>query len=173
MWFSDEARIGQRNPLTRVWARRGSRPVASKDQRFSSAYIFGAVCPAENKAAALVMPVCDTFAMNCHLAEISAQVGADAHGLVVIDGAGWHKSDDLIIPDNLTLLILPPYSPELNPAERIWRYLRSHWLSNRVFADIGDVMDACVDAWKRFTATPGLIGSLCHVSWATPSQEGG
>lgn len=70
-------------------------------------------------------------------------------------------------------ILLPPYSPELNPAERIWHFLRSHWLSNRVFADLEDVIGACVDAWNRFVADPDLIASLCHVAWAIPPEPSG
>ena len=119
MWFQDEARVGQKNTLTRVWGQTGSRPPAPKDLGFASAYLFGAVCPSEGKAAALIMPVCNTTAMNHHLSEISSQVAADAHAVVILDRAGWHRSQGLVIPANVTLLELPPYSPELNPVERI------------------------------------------------------
>ena len=71
VWFQDEARIGQKNSLTRVWGPTGSRPVAPKDLGFASAYLFGAVCPSAGKAAALIMPICNTAAMNHHLCEIS------------------------------------------------------------------------------------------------------
>jgi hypothetical protein len=74
VWFQDEARIGQKNSLTRVWGQTGSRPVAPKDLGFASAYLFGAVCPSQGKAAGLIMPVCNTLAMNHHLSEISGQV---------------------------------------------------------------------------------------------------
>ena len=124
MWFQDEARIGQKNSLTRVWGQTGSRPAAPKDLGFASAYVFGAVCPLEGKAAALIMPICNTAAMNHHLCEISSQVAADAHAVVILDGASWHNSHALVAPSNITLLALPPYSPELNPVERIWHYLR-------------------------------------------------
>jgi hypothetical protein len=80
----DEARIGQKNSLTRVWGQTGSRPVAPKDLGFASAYLFGAVCPSEGKAAALIMPICNTAAMNHHLSEISSQVAADAHAAVIL-----------------------------------------------------------------------------------------
>ncbi|MGA8756986.1 MAG: transposase, partial [Stellaceae bacterium] len=81
-------------------------------------------------------------------------------------GAGWHDSQALEIPDNITLLALPSYSPELNPVERIWHYLRSHWLANSVFRSLADIMDACEMAWNRFAADPNLIRSLCAVAWA-------
>jgi len=165
VWFADETRIGQKNSLTRVWGPTGSRPTAPKDLGFTSAYVFGAVCPAAGKAAALIMPICNTLAMNHHLAEISRQVAIDGHAVVILDGAGWHRSHGLVVPGNITLLSLPPYSPELNPVEHIWHYLRSHWLANSVFRSLADIMDACETAWRRFAADPGLIVSLCAVAW--------
>jgi hypothetical protein len=74
-----------------------------------------------------------------------------------------------VVPDNITLLELPPYSPELNPVERIWHYLRSHWLANSIFSDLKHIMDACEIAWQRFAADHGLIRSLCAVAWAPVS----
>ena len=169
VWFQDEARIGQKNSLTRVWGQTGSRPAAPKDLGFASAYVFGAVCPSQGKAAALIMPVCNTAAMNHHLCEISSQVAADAHAVVILDGAGWHRSQGLVVPGNITLLQLPPYSPELNPVERIWHYLRSHWLANSVFPSLADIMDACETAWNRFATNRSLIRSLCAVASAPAS----
>jgi len=162
----DEARIGQKNSLTRVWGQTGSRPAAPKDLCFASVYVFGAVCPSEGKAAALIMPIFNTAAMNHHLSEISSQVAADAHAVVILDGASWYKSHGLVVPSNLTLLALPPYSPELNPVERIWHYLRSHWLANSVFRSLADIMDACEMAWNRFATNNSLVRSLCAVAWA-------
>ena len=88
MWFQDEARVGQKNGITRRWARRGTRPSAPKDQRTASAYIFGAICPKQGKGAAIVMPRCNTAAMTAHLAEISGAVATDAHAVVLLDQAG-------------------------------------------------------------------------------------
>ena len=93
-------------------------------------------------------------------------VSADAHAVVILDGASWHKSHGLVAPSNITLLALPPYSPELNPVERVWHYLRSHWLANSVFTSLADIMDACEMAWNRFATDHGLIRSLCAVAWA-------
>jgi hypothetical protein len=87
---------------------RGSRPAAPKDLGFASAYLFGAVCPAQGKAAGLIMPICNTLAMNHHLSEISSQVSEDAHAVLILDRAGWHRSQALVVPGNITLLELPP-----------------------------------------------------------------
>jgi len=117
IWFQDEARIGQKNKITRRWARRGTRPSAPHDQRTSSAYIFGAICPMEGKGAGLVLPSCNTEAMALHLEEISVAVAPGAHAILLLDQAGWHVSTKLPVPRNITLLPLPPKSPELNPVD--------------------------------------------------------
>jgi hypothetical protein len=147
----------------------GSRPTAPKDPGFASAYLFGAVCPSQGKAAALIMPICNTAAMNHHLNEISSQVAADAHAVVILDRAGRHRSQGLVVPGNITLLELPPYSPELNPVERIWHYLRGHWLANSVFISLADIRCLRV-AWNRFATNHDLIRSLCAVAWAPASS---
>ena len=94
---------------------------------------FGAICPAEGKAAGLVLPRCTIEAMALHLEEIAQAVTPGAHAVLLLDQAGWHLSPKLKLPDNITLLPLPSKSPELNPVENIWQYMRDNWLSNRVF----------------------------------------
>src|SRR4051812_50168099 len=107
VWFADEARIGQKNKITRRWARRGTRPSAPNDQRTASTYIFGAICPRDGKGAALVLPACNTEAMNLHLAEIATEVAPGKHAVLVLDQAGWHLSARLSVPHNITLIVLP------------------------------------------------------------------
>lgn len=170
MWFQDEARVGQQGTLARLWARRGSRPPAPKDCRYAWAYIFGAVCPARAKGAALVMPYANTEAMNAHLAEIGRSVSSDAHALLVLDGAGWHSSNDLVVPTNITLLALPPYSPELNPVENIWQFLRQNRLANRVFDSYDAIINACCEAWNALLAIPERIASITVRDWAQISE---
>ncbi len=128
IWWQDEARIGQKNKITRRWAKRGTRPSAPKDQRTRSAYIFGAICPARGVGAAPVLPKCNTEAMNLHLKEISVAVAPEAHAILIVDQAGWHFSKALESQDNITLLALPSKSPELNPVENIWQFMRENWL---------------------------------------------
>ena len=113
VWFQDEARVGRQGTLTRVWARRGTRPRAPRDRRYAWAYLFGAVCPERAVGAALVLPYADAAATGLHLAEIGRHVAPGAHAVVVLDGAGWHAAGGLAVPGNLTLLPLPRYSPEL------------------------------------------------------------
>ncbi len=166
IWWQDEARIGQKNKITRRWAKRGTRPVAPHDQRTRSAYIFGAVCPARGVGAALVLPVCNTVTMNLHLREISATVAPGAHAIVIVDQAGWHFSNALEVPDNITLLALPPKSPELNPVENIWQFIRDNWLSNRVFKSYNDILDHCCFAWNSLIDQPWCIMSIGLRDWA-------
>ena len=166
IWFQDESRIGQKGGLTRQWARRGSRPRQPKDQRHTAAYIFAAICPATEKTAALVLPYVDTPAMNLHLAEISAQVAADAHAVVILDQAGWHGAKALRVPDNISLLSLPPYSPELNPVENLWQFIKHNFLNARIFASYDAIVAACCDAWNRLRAIPGQIRSITTRDWA-------
>ena len=172
IWFQDEARIGQKNKITRRWAKlarghdkrslvgwpaegkRGTRPSAPNDQRTASTYIFGAICPAEGKGAGLVLPRCTTEAMTLHLAEIATMVAPGAHAILVLDKAGWHISKALVIPANITLVPLPAKSPELNPVENIWQFMRDNWLSNRVFKSYRDIVDHCCFAWNKLIDQP-------------------
>ena len=151
--------------MTRQWARRGTRPRQSKDQRHTAAYIFAAVCPTSGRTAALVLPDVDTAAMNLHLAEIAAQVAADAHAVVILDQAGWHGAKALRVPHNISLLPLPPYSPELNPVENLWQFLKHNFLNSRVFASYEAIVEACCAAWTRLRAIPGQIQSITTRDW--------
>ena len=166
VWFQDEARIGQKNKITRRWAKRGTRPVAPRDQRTASTYIFGAICPQEGKGAALILPRCNTEAMSLHLAEIAAAVAPGAHAVLLLDQAGWHLSDELIVPANITLLPLPPKCPELNPVENIWQFMRDNWLSNRVFHSYRAIVDHCCYAWNKLVDQPWIIMSIGLRDWA-------
>lgn len=170
VWHQDEARVGQQGTLTYVWAERGSRPAAPKDLCYKWAYLFGAVCPARGVGAALVLPRTNAAMMSLHLAEISRQVAPGAHAVVVLDGAGWHQEGGrLIVPDNITLLRQPSCSPELNPVEDIWQFLRQNHLSNRVFNSYDSILDACCKAWQALMAVPNRIQSIATRTWAQVS----
>jgi len=166
VWFADEARVGQKNKITRRWAKRGTRPAAPKDQRTASAYIFGAICPAAGKGAGLVLPRCTTQGMVLHLKEIAQAVAPGAQAVVLLDRAGWHVSTKLAVPDNITLVPLPPRSPELNPVENVWQFLRENWLSNRVFVSYDDIVGHCCDAWNKLVDQPWRIMSIGLRHWA-------
>lgn len=166
VWFQDEARIGQQGTLTRVWARKGSRPRAPRDRRYDWAYIFGAACPQRGVAAALVLPGSNAEAFNLHLAEISKAVATGAHAVVIMDGAGYHGASQVKAPANLTLIKLPPYSPKLNPAENIWEYLRKNKLANSVWETYDEIVQACCEAWRFFADHPNTVTSITTRQWA-------
>ena len=162
----DEARIGQKNGLVRQWARRGTRPRQPADQRYENAYLFGAICPAKGKGAALALPYADTEMMQLHLDEISRHVEKGAHAVLLLDRAGWHTTGKLAMPKNITPILLPSRAPELNPVENVWQYLRQNWLSNRVFENYDAIIDAACDAWRRLVDQPETITSIGMRNWA-------
>jgi transposase len=163
VWFQDEARFGQQGTLTHVWAPRGSRPRAIKQTEYDWIYLYGAVNPRSGDSVALLAPTVNTFVMNQHLRMISEHVGPDVHVVLVLDQAGWHMSKGLQVPENITLLPLPPYSPELNPIERLWSWLKSHQLSNRVYDDYDHLLNSGTAAWN--TLTPDRLRTICRASW--------
>jgi DDE superfamily endonuclease len=171
IWFQDEMRLGQKNPRTRRWARRGTRPRALTDLRTKSAYLFGAICAERGTGAAVVMPRADTQAMQHHLDEIARTLAPKAHAVLVLDQAGWHTTDKLRLPENLSLLPLPPKSPELNPVENVWQFLRQTKLSNRVFAGYEAIVTAACEAWNSLLADPARITSIGTRQWATVAHD--
>ena len=111
--------------------------------------------------------------MSEHLREVSRNVAPGAHCVMQVDGAGWHRpSERLIIPSNIPLLTLPPYSPEFNPVENVWQYLRSNWLSHRVWESYEEIVDACCAAWNALMAMPERITSIATRPWAQVSHFG-
>src|SRR5262249_18852771 len=112
-------RVGQKKKLTYRWARKGSRPRGAHDQRTQSTYLFGAVCPERGAGAALVLPACNSEAMQLHLDEIATKVALGAHAIILLDQAGWHGAKALVVPNNISLVPLPPRAPELNGQENI------------------------------------------------------
>ena len=116
------------------------------------------------------MPKANTRAMQLHLDEISRRVAAGHHGVVVMDQASWHTTDKLRVPDNLSILLLPPRSPELNPIETLWEYLRQTALSALVFETYTAIVDACCNAWNDLAGDPDLLRSITARRWAAVGQ---
>jgi hypothetical protein len=165
LWFEDEARIGQKGRVTQLWWQRGLRPRAVRDHRFTSAQLFGAVCPEHGQGIALVLPEANTAAMNLMLIELGQALPARTHAVLVLDRAGWHLSEALQVPSNVTLVHLPSHAPELNPVEKVWQYLRDRWLSHLVLPDYRAVLDAACHAWSSLCAEPGRLESLTRFPW--------
>ena len=165
MWFQDEARVGQQGTLTRVWAQRGSCPHAVRQTEYKWGYVFGAVNPLTGQSSALIAPTVNTDLMSTHLRMIAQEAGDDVHVVLVLDGAGWHKANDLVVPDSMTPLFLPPYSPELMPMERVWQWMREHDLSNRVFEDEAHIDRACHESWNNLTTQ--RLQTITQTQWIT------
>ncbi len=139
-----------------------------RDNRHDTAYILGAICPARAVGAAIIAPAANTECTNLHLAEISTQVAPGAVAALIWDGAGWHQTGgDLVVPDNIVLIPLPPYAPELNPMENVWEYLRGNKLSAGVWDDYDAIVEACCDAWRWLMDDPKRIGSIGTREWAS------
>jgi hypothetical protein len=162
LFFQDEARVGQKGRTCHRWWVKGLRPPGLCDQRFDWTYIFAAVEPATGAEFALVLPTVSTVTMSLFLAESSKTLAPDDHAVLVLDGAGWHGSAALVVPSNMPL---PPYSPQSNPVERIWLYLRERFLSLQVWPDQDAIIQACCDAWNALTADADRITSLCLYPW--------
>lgn len=166
VWFQDEARVGQKGTVTRVWAIKGTRPRVIRQQQFEYAYIFGAVCPERDMGVGLVMPVVNSEAMKMHLELISAQVADGKHAVIILDRATWHTTKKLRVFPNITLMPLPSASPELNPVEQVWQQLRDRELSNRCYDDYEDIVTSSCNAWNHFIDAPGAVRQLCSRDWA-------
>ncbi len=104
--------------------------------------------------------------MAAHLEEISQAVDPGAHAVLILDQAGWHLTPRLNVPDNITLLFLPPRAPELNPVENLWQFMRDNWLSNRIFQSYDDIVAHCCDAWYSLVDQPWIIMSIGMRDWA-------
>ena len=141
-----------------------------RDNRHDNAYLFGAICPARGVGAAMITPTANTEMMNLHLAEISTQIADGAIAVLICDGAGWHQQGgELVVPTNIVLLHLPPYSPELNPMENVWDYLRQNKLCARVWDSYDAIVEACKAAWNWLITDPDRITSIGTREWACVS----
>jgi transposase len=139
----------------------GSRPPAVRQTQYDYLYVFSAACPETGAASGLVAPHVNTEVMNAFLSQFAAELPPDVHAAMVLDRAGWHTAAALRVPANVTLVLLPPKSPELNPVENLWHYLRSHYWSNRLYPTWEDLKRAATAAWRAVCLVPGLIKSIC------------
>lgn len=128
------------------------------------------MCPATGRAEGLVAPKLDTGVVQSFLDGLAATIPAGTHVVLVWDGAGYHVAKALRVPANLTVVTLPPYSPELNPVERLWLYLRGHHWSNRVYPDIGAVEEAAVSGWRAVCLHPEKIKTICRCEYLPPGS---
>ena len=163
-------RVGQKNKLTYRWARKGSRPRAIHDQRTQSTYLFGAVCPERGAGAALVLPACNTEAMQLHLDEIATKVTPGAHAVLILDQAGWHGAKDLKAPKTSRSCRCRRVRRS-STRKNIWQFMRANWLSNRIFKSFDEIVDHCCYAWNTLIDQPWKIMSIARRDWAVAGQS--
>ena len=160
IWFQDEARFGQKGISNRIWTVEGVRDQLPRQDGFKSSYIIGAVNPNSGQKFSILFDGLDSRVMNEFLSGLSKEIKTHRHIILFVDGASWHSAEDLIVPTNITLYFFPPYSPELNPIERLWNYLKSNYLSRKIFADMEDIFDIGSQAWLALTEDE--VKSICH-----------
>jgi transposase len=161
IWFEDEARFGQQGTLTRVWARRGTRPRGVRQNQYTFLYVLTAVCVSTGAASGLIAPTLNAAVVNLFLEQFARELPSGVHAVLLWDGAGYHISEEVKIPKNVSVIQLLPYSPELNPVENLWHYLRSHYWSLRVYRGYEELEAAAVDAWRAVCLKPDLVRSVC------------
>jgi transposase len=163
--FQDEARFGQKGTITRVWARKGSRPRAVRQTGFTSLYVLAAVCAATGAVSALIMPELNTAVVNLFLEQFSRELPAGVHAVLIWDGAGFHTGAELVVPSNVSLIQLPPYSPELNPVENLWHYLRAHHWSNRPYRDYDELQEEAAKSMCNVCQDAETIKTVCNAPY--------
>lgn len=158
MFFFDESRFGTHSKIGHGWFQKGSRTPVSVKLGFENFYLYGAVDPLSGEHCTLLLPNVNTVCMNIFLQELGAQY-RHHRVILVVDGASWHKARSLSLPQNIEILYLPPYSPELNPIERLWNYIKARILRNKTYNNIEDLKDAVC----RFLVAleSSLLQSVC------------
>lgn len=162
--FQDEARFGRISDTRYCWCRRPTRPLVSAmvTQQYTCAH--GAVSPLDGCFDSLVLPHVNSECMQIFLDEIAHRHPND-NVVMVLDGAGWHRSKDFRLPENLRLLFLPPYSPELNPQEHLWDELREKHFHNRVFDSIDALEERLVVALRDLENSPARVKKIAGLDW--------
>lgn len=172
LWSQDEHRIGLKPILRRVWARKGTRVRAVVRQRYQWMYLYGFVQPQSGRTSWLLMPTVNTQVFSLALSAFAQEqgVGPNKHILLVLDQAGWHKSHELQIPEELHLLFLPSHSPELQPAERLWP-LSNEPLANRVFNSLDELELVQAERCRWLQAHPEVIRGRTSFHWLPASLD--
>lgn len=132
-----------------------------RQTQYDYLYVLGAVCPATGQSVGLLAPHLNTSIVNTFLQQFAKELKPNVHAVIIWDQAGFHTAKALNVPPNVSVIELPPYSPELNPIENLWHYLRSHYWSNRSYADYNALIDAATHAWQQAALNPTLIKSTC------------
>jgi transposase len=163
--FQDEARFGTQGTIPRVWARKGSRPRAVRPNGRQWLDVLMAVRASTGAASALILPELNTVVVNLVLAQFSRELPAGVHAVLIWDGAGFHTGGDLVVPGNVSLIRLPPYSPELNPVEDLWHDLRSHHWSNRADEGSKDLEEEAVRSVRAVCQDVEKLKTICNAQY--------
>ncbi|MEZ6073101.1 MAG: IS630 family transposase [Pirellulales bacterium] len=172
VYFQDESRFGQQGTNTNAWAKKGSRPTAVRQTEYEYLWVLGAVCPETGHAEGLLSPQLNTKIINVFLELFSESIPDGEHVVMVWDGAGFHRAKSLCVPENLTVVELPPYSPELNPIENLWHYLKSHFWSNQAYADYEELEETAMQAWQQAVLDKDLVKSVCETPYLDRATSG-
>jgi hypothetical protein len=168
VFFEDEARFGRINNVSRCWVPKGRRAAVKKQMVREHTYAFSAVCPLQGESYSLISPVCNTAAMNELLQGLSETYSGEEI-LLFADSAGWHQSKELNKPANIHLELLPPYSPDLNPTEHLWDYIREQkGFNNHLFHSMDELENHLEKVLKNLQQEKDYIRSLCTFSWMLP-----
>jgi transposase len=167
VYFQDEARFGTQGTITRVWARKGSRPRAVRQNGREWLYVLMAVCAATGATSALIMPELNTAVVNLFPEQFSRELAAGVHAVLIWDGAGFHTKGDLVVPSNVSLIRLPPYSPELNPVENLWHYLRSHHWSNRQYEGYKGLEEEAIRSLRAVCQDGEKLKTICNADYVS------
>jgi transposase len=148
VFFFDESRFGTHSKIGHGWFEKGKRTQVKIKLGFQNFYLYSAININTGDDISCLMPSVNTINMNEYLKLLSQELG-DRQAILVMDGAGWHRSKTLEVPHNIEIMYLPPYSPELNPVERFWQYVKKHTIKNRIYEKLDDLKDAVCDFIKN------------------------
>jgi transposase len=160
--FFDESRFGTHSKIGHGWFSRGSRTQVKFNLGFKNFYIYSAVNSNSGNDFSLIMPYVDTQCMNIFLDKL-AKESPDTQYLIVMDGASWHRSCQLKVPENIEIIYLPPYSPELNPVERLWSFVKQHTIKNKFYDSLASLESAVCEFLKQIK--PETLQSVCACSY--------
>ncbi len=162
IFYFDESRFGTHSKIGCGWFERGTRPQVPLKVDYKNFYLYSGVDAKDGSNFSLILPKVDTDHMNAFLSEFSKEYPVDKIALIM-DGAGWHKSKTLIAPSNIVIFHLPPYSPELNPVERLWLYIKSNTLANKIYENLEDLEVVICEFMKELQNE--VVKSICTASY--------
>lgn len=162
--FQDEARFGRISDTRYCWAPRPVRPMVKAMLTYQYTYAYGAVSPMDGRFDSLILPQVNTECMQLFITEIATRYSQE-NIIMVVDGAGWHKSKSMVLPPNLKLHLLPPYSPELNPQEHLWDELREKYFHNQVFDSMEALEEQLLKGLQKLELSPEIVKSIAGWEW--------